>query len=208
MSLAGVILAGGKSTRMGGGDKALAEVAGRTLIGHAIDRLLPQVGHLAINANGDPARFRALDLPVIADGLDGHLGPLAGILAGIDWAQALGGITALVSVAADTPFFPRNLVERLATAPMDRPGRIVLASSNGRTHPVFGLWPLGLRDDLHRFMRSAETYRVSTFATLHGAIAVDFPMIPGENGEMDPFFNINTPADLSRARDFASRAER
>jgi molybdopterin-guanine dinucleotide biosynthesis protein A len=193
-----IILAGGRASRMGGGDKALKPLAGRPLLSHVIERLGPQAGTIAINANGDPVRFDPFGLPVIADTRPDFPGPLAGILAGLEWAAPFRG-THLVSVAVDTPFFPENLVERL-TAEIGRgEQRIVLASSSGKTHPVFGLWPLALRGDLAHFLATGTTYKVSAFVERREHAVVDFPTIGLSSGAFDPFFNVNTPEDLNRA---------
>jgi molybdenum cofactor guanylyltransferase len=200
--IAGVILAGGRATRMGGGDKGLRVVGGRRLMDHVLDRLGPQVGTLAINANGDPARLAELGLPVLADSLPDHPGPLAGVLAGLDWAAGIGA-QAIVTAAADTPFFPRDLVARLvATA---GPSGLCLAASpdeDGRMqrHPTFGLWPVALRDDL----RSALTgglRKIVLWTDGHGAGTAAFPSDP-----FDPFFNVNTPEDIALAETLAGRA--
>ena len=189
-----IILAGGRATRLGGGDKCLLDLGGRPMLGGIIDRLVPQCGPLALNANGDPARFADFGLPVLPDSLAGFPGPLAGILAGMDWAASLGARRVL-SVAGDTPFFPRDLARRLAGAGQG----IVLAASRdagGRVqdHPTFGLWPTALRDDLRAFLTRGER-RVRGFARDHGAALAVW-----DAGPVDPFFNINTPEDLDRAR--------
>ena len=191
----GVILAGGPSTRMGGDDKCLMPVGGTRLIEHVIRRLRPQVTALALNANGDPARFAEFGLKVLPDGMAGQPGPLAGILAGLDWATARGA-SAIVTVAGDTPFFPRDLVARLrATA---GPSGLALAASPDpegrvRRHPVFGLWPVALREDL-RVALEGGLRKVVLWADAHGAGTALF-----ESRPFDPFFNINTPADLAAA---------
>ena len=189
--LPGVILAGGKATRMGGGDKGLLRIGGATLLERVIGRLGPQCGALALNANGDPARFAGFGLPVLPDPLPGHPGPLAGVLAGMDWA-AEAGAEAVVSVAADTPFFPEDLVERLRA-----PGGLALAASpdaEGRVwrHPTFGLWPVALRHDLRAALEEGLR-KIVHWTDLHGAAEVVF------TGDPDPFFNINTPEDLACA---------
>ncbi|RYH06888.1 molybdenum cofactor guanylyltransferase MobA [Tropicimonas sp. IMCC6043] len=193
----GVILAGGQARRMGGGDKGLREIGGRTLLDHVIARLEPQAQPIALNANGDPARFAACGLPVLADPVAGFVGPLAGILAGLDWAAGLGA-THVVSVAADTPFFPTDLVARLRGGLADAP--IVLAATpdperGRRRHPTFGLWPVALRDDLVRALESG-TRKVVQWTEAHAASEVVFDAPEGA----DPFFNVNTPADLEIAR--------
>lgn len=198
-NVAGIILAGGQSRRMGGGDKPLLSLGKARLIDHVAARLKPQVATLALNANGDPARFAAMGLPVIEDTVPGHAGPLAGILAGLEWAAKQTGCLWLMSAAGDTPFFPDGLVERLAAATRDRPGAIAVASSDGRWHPTFALWPLGLRDALRRFLVDEDNRRVSDFMERQGHVEVEFPMIAAGNQKIDPFFNVNTPDDLAAA---------
>ncbi|MEE8272129.1 MAG: molybdenum cofactor guanylyltransferase MobA, partial [Alphaproteobacteria bacterium] len=147
----GVILAGGQSRRMGGGDKALKLLAGRPILNHVIDRVRGQVGALVLNANGDPGRFAAYRLPVVPDGVDGFAGPLAGVLAGLDWAAANAvGATRVASFPCDAPFLPADLVERLVAAVAAARADLGCAASAGRAHPVVGLWPLRLRADLRR----------------------------------------------------------
>ncbi len=191
----GVILAGGRATRMGGGDKGLRMVGGRRLIDHVIDRLAPQCGRLAINANGDPARLAGFGLPVLPDSLADHPGPLAGVLAGLDWAAALGA-TAIVTAAADTPFFPTDLVARLRAGA--GPSGLCLAASPDETgrvqrHPTFGLWPVALRDDL-RAALVGGLRKIVIWTDAHGAGQAVFDSAP-----FDPFFNVNTPEDILTA---------
>ncbi len=196
-----VILAGGQATRMGGGDKGLRMVAGQPLLTHVLARLAPQVGRIALNANGDPARFAAYDLPVIADSLPDWPGPLAGVLAGMDWAASQGA-QAVVSVAADTPFFPRNLVARLQAA-AGPSGLSLAATREGDKlwrHPTFGLWPVALRDDLRAALQSGLR-KVVLWTDRHGAGTAEFPSAP-----VDPFFNINTPEDIAVAERLAGQA--
>jgi molybdopterin-guanine dinucleotide biosynthesis protein A len=193
--IAGVILAGGRATRMGGGDKGLRLVGGRRLMDHVIDRLAPQVQPLAINANGDPARLADFGLPVLADSLPDHPGPLAGVLAGLDWA-AEQGATAIVTAAADTPFFPRDLAARLHAAA--GPTGLCLAASpdaEGRMqrHPTFGLWPVALADDLRQALIGGLR-KIVLWTDAHGAGTARFDSKP-----FDPFFNINTPDDIAEA---------
>ena len=191
----GVILAGGRATRMGGGDKGLRVVAGRRLIDHVIARLAPQVAGMAINANGDPARWSGFGLTVLPDSLPDHPGPLAGVLAGLDHAAALGA-PAIVTCAADTPFFPTDLVARLQ-ASAGPPGLCLAASpeENGvlQRHPTFGLWPVALRDDL-RAALTGGLRKIVLWTDGHGAGTTLFDSQP-----FDPFFNVNTPEDLARA---------
>jgi molybdopterin-guanine dinucleotide biosynthesis protein A len=191
----GVILAGGRATRMGGGDKGLRQVAGRRLMDHVITRLGPQVAGMAINANGDPARLAEFGLPVLADSLPDHPGPLAGVLAGLDWAAGQGA-AAIVTAAADTPFFPPDLVARLQMAA--GVSGLALAASrdeDGRVwrQPTFGLWPVTLRDDL-RDALTGGLRKIVLWTDGHGAGQAVFPSDP-----FDPFFNVNTPEDIARA---------
>jgi molybdopterin-guanine dinucleotide biosynthesis protein A len=198
-SVAGIILAGGQSRRMGGGDKPLLSLGEGSLVEHVARRLTPQVATLALNANGDPARFAGMGLPVLADSVSGYPGPLAGILTGLDWTTSNTACRSLVSAAGDTPFFPADLVQRLADAAASQPGAIAVASSGGRWHPTFALWPVSLRDALHHFLIDEDKRRVSAFMERHGFITVEFPLIDAEGERIDPFFNINTPDDLAEA---------
>ncbi|MGF6860469.1 molybdopterin-guanine dinucleotide biosynthesis protein A [Rhodobacteraceae bacterium MBR-64] len=191
----GVILAGGLATRMGGGDKGLRVVAGRRLIDHVIGRLEPQCAGLAINANGDPARFAGFGLPVLADSVAGYPGPLAGVLAGLDWAAALGA-EAIVTAAADTPFFPGDLVARLRAAA--GPSGLALAASRDalgrvRAQPTFGLWPVALREDL-RAALAGGLRKIVLWTEAHAAGLAVWDAAP-----FDPFFNVNTPEDIAAA---------
>lgn len=193
----GVILAGGLASRMGGGDKGLLPLGSKTLLGHVIDRLAPQVKDLALNANGDPVRFAALGLPVVADSIEGYAGPLAGVLAGLDWAADQGAET-IVTAAADTPFFPADLVPRLLMAAEGMQHPLVLAATpdpeRGRArHPTFGLWPVALRDDLRAALQDGVR-KVVLWTDRHGGREALFPV-----AGFDPFFNVNTPEDLKRA---------
>lgn len=191
----GVILAGGQATRMGGGDKGLRNLGGQSLLARVEARLAPQVAALALNANGDPARFDGLGLPVIADSVDGFAGPLAGVLAGLDWAAAQGAET-IVTAAADTPFFPCDLVPQLLLASEGMTHPLVLAVTpdpvRGRArHPTFGLWPVALRDDLRSALRGGLR-KVVLWTDMHNGREAMFP-------QEDAFFNVNTPEDLIRA---------
>ena len=193
----GVILAGGLATRMGGGDKGRLVLGHRSLLDRVIARLAPQVAGLAINANGDPERFADLDLPVLSDSVVGHPGPLAGVLAGLDWA-ADQGAEEIVTVAADTPFFPGDLVVKLSVAAAGSANRLALAAShdaNGKLwrQPTFGLWPVALRDDLRTALKDGLR-KVVIWTDRHGAVQVVF-----EGAGFDPFFNVNTPDDLALA---------
>lgn len=188
----GVILAGGQATRMGGGDKGRLRVGGSSIFDHVINRLEPQVASLAINANGDASRFADLGLTVLPDSIEGNAGPLAGVLAGLDWAAAQNA-SHIVTAAADTPFFPCDLVPKLLAAAEDQDKPIALArTANGR-QPTFGLWPVALREDLRQVLRGGLR-KVVLWTDMHGTAFADFP-----TGRFDPFFNVNTPEDLAEA---------
>lgn len=206
MSILGVILAGGGSTRMGGGDKCLRRIGDRRILDYVRDSLGRQVGRMVLSANGDAARFADFGLPVLADRPGIVNGPLAGLLAVMEWNEAHGaGATHLVSVAADTPFFPSDLVDHLLAACGGSSSTIALATSDGRTHPVFGLWPVRLRADLVRWCGESEKHSVLGWAERHPLAKVPFPLRHLPDGRtLDPFFNINTPDDLALAASFVA----
>jgi molybdopterin-guanine dinucleotide biosynthesis protein A len=185
-----IILAGGRATRMGGGDKGLLMLHGQTLLAHVIARLQPQCAPLAINANGDAARLSQFNLPILPDTIPDHAGPLAGVLAGMDWAANLGH-PALITAAADTPFFPKNLAELLHTNA--GPSGLCIAATADGLHPTFGLWPTDLRHDLRTALTNGLR-KVRDFTTRHNATTAMFIAV------CDPFFNINTPDDLIKAQ--------
>lgn len=195
----GVLLAGGLSRRMGGGDKCLRPIGDKTMLAHAIDRLTPQVGTLVLNANGDPGRFTEYRLPVTADAIEGFAGPLAGVLAGMRWAQANTSARWIVTAATDTPFFPSDLVVRLVDGAGHHQGIIALAASGGKAHPVFGLWPIALADDLESWLSEGQNRKVLAWVDRHPRTDINFtgPLVDGI--ELDPFFNANTPEDLETA---------
>ena len=206
----GVILAGGRGTRMGGADKALLELGGGTLLSSAIARLAPQVEAVAINANGDPGRFAACGLPVLPDGIGGFAGPLAGTLAGLDWAAGLGA-DSVVTVAVDTPFFPRDLAARLQGAAQGMAHPLALAATPGDgaavkssrdagfvRHPTFGLWPTALRGDLREAL-AGGLRKVVAWTQRHAARDAMFE-------DAEAFFNVNAPEDLARAQRLAEGA--
>ncbi|MBV7407921.1 molybdenum cofactor guanylyltransferase MobA [Maritimibacter sp. DP1N21-5] len=190
----GVILAGGRARRMGGLDKAFVALGGRPLIDHVIDRIGPQVSLLGISANGDPTRFNA-ERPVLPDTVDGFPGPLAGVLAAMDWAGELGSPW-VVTVPTDTPFLPGTLVARLLDAQAASAAPIVLAETPDGLQPITGLWSAGLSGDLHATL-TAGSFKVTDFTMAHGAVSVPF-------SERD-FFNVNTPEDLARAEVMLAR---
>ena len=198
----GGILAGGLARRMGGGDKGLRLVGGLSVLQRVVQRVGPQVALLALNANDDPERFASFALPVVADDLHGRLGPLAGILALLDWAAAQSPAAEwLLTVPADAPFLPRDLAARLHDAVRRQPASLACAASGGRSHPVVGLWPVRLRDDLRRAVTLEGVRKIDAFTDRHKAAAVAWPAAP-----VDPFFNVNTPEDLAEA-DRLSAAE-
>jgi molybdopterin-guanine dinucleotide biosynthesis protein A len=190
--LAAVVLAGGRGVRLGGGDKALRHLGGRTMLDHVLARIAPQADFLALNANGDPARFAVWGLPVLADPVPDHPGPLAGVLAGLLWARAQGAYDVLI-VPADTPFLPSDLVARLRAGRGD--AGIACAMSAGRLHPVVGLWRAALADDLAERLAAGDR-KVELFLRHVGLAEVVFG--PGADGG-DPFANVNTPEDLASA---------
>jgi molybdenum cofactor guanylyltransferase len=191
----GVLLAGGLSRRMGGGDKSLRLLAGKPLLDHVIERMRPQVSALVLNANGDPARFAPFGLPVAADSLPGFAGPLAGVLAGLDWAAAHHPECAHVaSVATDAPFLPRDLVARLIEGMKGLGADLACAASGGQEHPVIGLWPVRLRDELRHALVDEGLRKVDVWTARYKLATVEFSSDP-----IDPFFNANRPEDLDRA---------
>ena len=195
----GVLLAGGQSRRMGGGDKCLLELAGKPLLAHVIERLKPQTSELVLNANGDLDRFSEFGLPTIADPVEGFAGPLAGVLAGFTWARENAPDTRwIVTAATDTPFFPQDLVTKLLDATKGQYPAIALASSNERMHPVFGLWPVALAGDLHQALESG-TRKVLDWTDRHKTVTAEFPGVETGGITIDPFFNANRPDDMAHA---------
>ncbi|MGH6760175.1 MAG: molybdenum cofactor guanylyltransferase MobA [Phyllobacterium sp.] len=201
MSAIAVVLAGGRSSRMGYEDKALKDLGGRPLLAHVLDRLAPQAAHIALNTNADPGLYAGFGLPVIPDSISGFAGPLAGILAGMEWtAGHHPDASHILTVAADTPFFPTNLSNVLEEAATHPTGRIALATSNGQWHPVFAYWPVAYRLDLRAWLAQPQHRRVREWIRSKPHVLVDFPLIKAQNGAyIDPFFNANTPEDLEQA---------
>ncbi|MEK4034446.1 molybdenum cofactor guanylyltransferase MobA [Methylocystis sp. IM3] len=199
----GVLLAGGLARRMGGGDKPLLELGGRPILTHAIERLGPQCAGLVLNANGDPARFSAFGLPVVSDSVEGFAGPLAGVLAGLDYARAhWPDVTDILSAPADTPFLPADLAERLDAARDAAGARIAVAASGGRVHHAVALWPVALREELRRALVEEGVRKVSAFIARYPNVTVDWPVAP-----RDPFFNVNEPEDVAQAREMMARPD-
>ena len=195
MKVVGLLLAGGQSRRMGGGDKTLRLLGGIPLLERVIERLRPQIDALVLNANGDPARFARCALPVVPDSVPGFAGPLAGVLAGLDWAAThRSDCHYVVSVATDAPFLPADLVVRLAEGLDEAGADLSCATSGGRSHPVFGLWPVRLRDDLRGALVDQGIRKVDLWTARHKLATVPFSDQP-----VDPFFNANLPEDFAAA---------
>jgi molybdenum cofactor guanylyltransferase len=189
----GVILAAGLATRMAGQDKARIRVGTTTILERVMACLAPQCSRLIVN--GDATRFAGTGLTVVPDGVPDHAGPLAGILAGLDWtATHLPKVEWVVSAPCDCPFLPRDLVARLHRARMDAGTPLACASSAHRRHPLAALWPVGLREELQRALVNEGVHKVETWTTRHGAAVAEWPTTP-----VDPFFNVNTPADAAEA---------
>ena len=198
----GVILAGGLARRMGGGDKTMRTLAGRPILDHVIERLAPQCGSLILNANGDPARFGAWGLPVVPDDVPDFVGPLAGVLAALDWtALHHPDIEWVVSVAADCPFLPRDLVARLQMERAATQAELAVAASGDQSHPVIGLWKVSLREALRHALVDEECRKVSRWTGRYRLVTTQWPMTP-----VDPFFNANTPDDVAEAEALAQLA--
>ena len=197
----GLVLAGGLARRMGGGDKARIRIGSKTILERVLARLAPQCGAVIINANGDPARFADTGLPVIADSVPDFAGPLAGILAGLDWAAANEpAVTDIVSVPGDCPFLPSDLVTKLSAARAEQGTPLACARSGDWRHPVVGLWPVSLRDDLRRALIEEDLHKIEVWTARHGVAIAEWPAVP-----VDPFFNVNTPEDAAEASRLAAQ---
>ncbi|MHC1548649.1 molybdenum cofactor guanylyltransferase MobA [Phyllobacterium sp. K27] len=202
MKTAGIILAGGQSRRMNGSDKALLPFGTGRLIDHVHQRLARQLPIIAVNTNSDSAHFHHLGIPIIPDSIAGFVGPLAGILAGMEWAAAQSdGFSHILTVATDTPFFPDDLHERLSQQVVNAPDAIAIASSAGRIHPVFGLWPISLRGELREWLADDENRKVMNWIDTHPHKSFEFPLTATQTDQpIDPFFNINTQEDILEAQ--------
>jgi molybdopterin-guanine dinucleotide biosynthesis protein A len=195
----GVLLAGGLARRMGGGDKPMRRIGGRTILERVIARLQPQCDGLLLNANGDPARFASFGLPVIADTVADFPGPLAGILAALDWVAAnRPEISWVLSAAADCPFLPRDLVARLHRARAEQNAQLAVAASDGQSHPVIGLWSVGLREELRHALVVEDVRKIDRWTARYQLATVTWPATP-----LDPFFNANTMDDIAEAERLA-----
>ena len=195
------MLAGGLARRMGGGDKARIAIGGITILHRVLDCVAPQCTSLVINANGDPARFADTQLPVVADSVPDFAGPLAGILAGLDWAaRQMPECEWLASVPGDCPFLPNDLVPRLHAARVAAGAPLACARSGEWRHPVVGLWPLALREDLRRAIVAEGLRKIEIWTARHGVAIADWPAEPA-----DPFFNVNTPEDAAKAEEIAAQ---
>jgi len=195
VKVGGLLLAGGLSRRMGGGDKALRLLGGVSLLDRVIERIRPQVEALVLSANGDPARFARFGLPVAPDSVPDFAGPLAGVLAGLDWAAVnRPDCPFVVSVATDSPFLPRDLVARFIAGIEEAQADLACAASGGQTHPVIGLWPVRLREDLRHAVVEEGIRKVDQWTARHRLATVVFGSEP-----IDPFFNANRPEDLAAA---------
>jgi len=197
----GLVLAGGLARRMGGGDKALLRIGDATILERVLDRLTPQCSGVILNANGDPGRFAFTRLPVVADDVPGFAGPLAGILAGLDWAATHApGVSWIASVPGDCPFLPRDVVARLhAARAADHQPRAGARAGEWR-HPVVGLWPIALRADLRHALVAEGLRKIEVWTGRHGVAIADWPTAP-----VDPFFNVNTPEDAAEAGRIAAQ---
>ena len=197
----GLVLAGGLARRMGGGDKARIRIGGATILQRVLATLTPQCASIIINANGDPARFADTGVPVVADSVPDFAGPLAGILAGLDWAAANAPATTwLLSVPGDCPFLPKTLVPRLHEARSTANVPLACARSGEWRHPVVALWPIELREDLRRAVADEGLRKIEIWTARHGVAIADWPAEP-----VDPFLNVNTPEDAARADAIAAQ---
>lgn len=196
----GVLLAGGRSSRMGGREKALLDIGAQPLLLHVLARLRPQVGRIVINANGDPARFSGYCLPVVPDSIEGYAGPLAGLHAGIEWARSeTPEARFIASVPVDCPFLPLDLVSRLKASLLAAGAPCAIAASDGERHPVAGLWCVELLEALSTSLKH-NIRALHRFADAQGCAVVDFAPVDIGGTSIDPFFNVNTPGDLEKAR--------
>ena len=199
----GLVLAGGLARRMGGGDKSLIEIGGVTILERVLSRMKPQCSRMIINANGDASRFGFTGLPIVPDDIPDFAGPLAGILAGLDWAAANEPDTEYIaSVPGDCPFLPRELVQRLEEARNHEGKPLACAKSGDWRHPVVGLWPVALRAELRHALMKEQLHKIEVWTARYGVATAVWPDQP-----IDPFFNVNTPEDAARANEVAKQYE-
>jgi molybdopterin-guanine dinucleotide biosynthesis protein A len=196
----GLVLAGGLARRMGGGDKALLNIGHEAILDRVLARLTPHCTDVILNANGDPKRFARFALTVVPDDIPDFAGPLAGILAGLDWAAANTSVEWVASVPGDCPFVPRDLVPRLYAARVAARTPLACAKSGEWRHPVAGLWPLSLRADLRRALTDEGLHKIEVWTGRHGVGLAEYPDRP-----VDPFFNVNRPEDLAEAERIAAQ---
>jgi molybdenum cofactor guanylyltransferase len=202
-AIPGVLLAGGLARRMGGGDKPMRQIGGRPILARVIGRLAPQCDGLILNANGDPARFASFGLPVVPDTVENFPGPLAGILAALDWTAANRPDAAwILSAASDCPFLPRDLVARLHHARVEANAQLAVAASDGQSHPVIGLWSVALREELRHALVVENVRKVGSWTARYRLATVSWLAEP-----FDPFFNANTPDDVATAERLAELDE-
>jgi molybdopterin-guanine dinucleotide biosynthesis protein A len=195
----GLVLAGGLARRMGGGDKALIQIGGVAILDRVLTRLRPACTGIILNANGDPARFARYALPVVPDSVPDFAGPLAGILAGLDWAAAHApDIAWVASTPGDCPFLPHDLVSRLHETRQDAGTPLACARSGDWRHPVVALWRVALRDDLRHALIDESLHKIEVWTARHGVAIAEWPTMP-----VDPFFNVNTPEDAAQAERLA-----
>ena len=194
----GVLLAGGLSRRMGGGDKNLLHLGGQSILARSIDRIKPQVSHLILNANGDASRFSEYGLPVIKDVIDGYAGPLAGVLTGLEWAfENQPGCQWVATFPTDAPFLPTDLVSKLMQAATTEGADMACATSKGRTHPPIAVWPVRLKEELRRAMIDEDMRKIDAWTAQYNIVHVAY-----DNPDIDPFFNINRPENLNEAEHY------
>lgn len=198
----GLVLAGGLARRMGGGDKALIRIGGAPILERVLARLAPACAQAILNANGDPARFAAFTLPIVPDNVPDFAGPLAGVLAGLDWAaEHRPDLQWVASAPADCPFLPCDLVARLHAARAAQRTPLACATSGGRRHPVVGLWPVALRDQLREALTKEGLRKIEAWTERHGVALAEWPAEP-----VDPFFNVNAPEDVAAAERLIAHA--
>lgn len=196
----GVLLAGGLARRMGGGDKPMKAIGGRTILERVVTRLAPQCDELILNANGDPARFASIGLPIVADTIEGFAGPLAGVLTALDWTAAhRPDIQWVLSAATDCPFLPHDLVARMQRARIEQDTQLAVAASGGQIHHGIGLWNVALRDPLRHALVVEDIRRISRWTARYKTATVTWPTVP-----LDPFFNANTIDDIAEAERLAA----